>query len=325
MTGEDMEVRSRALQYLFEALTEYGDTFTPEFWDIICRRLLFPIFFVLRSDKEGPKLNNMEDLTIWLSTTMVEALRNLIQLYTTFFNRLEHMLNGYLDLLCSCICQENDTLARIGSACLQQIVIENAENFNAQHWAEVTRTFEYLFRTTTAEQLFSQGQEPSGDRNEEIKTSVFEETGAPSLSDTASLAETVTAQPDSAGAQVVPASKKKEFKALIVKCVLQLLLIEAVSELLNKNNKVYNAIPAKQMLELLSLLKDSWLFAKRFNADRDLRISLWKMGFMKQLPNLLRQEVASASGYINVLLKVYGNRKVHDSDISEQIVSQLVP
>lgn len=325
MTGEDMEVRSRALQYLFEALTEYGDTFTPEFWDIICRRLLFPIFFVLRSDKEGPKLNNMEDLTIWLSTTMVEALRNLIQLYTTFFNRLEHMLNGYLDLLCSCICQENDTLARIGSACLQQIVIENAENFNAQHWAEVTRTFEYLFRTTTAEQLFSQGQEPSGDRNEEIKTSVFEETGAPSLSDTASLAETVTAQPDSAGAQVVPASKKKEFKALIVKCVLQLLLIEAVSELLNKNNKVYNAIPARQMLELLSLLKDSWLFAKRFNADRDLRISLWKMGFMKQLPNLLRQEVASASGYINVLLKVYGNRKVHDSDISEQIVSQLVP
>ena len=305
MSGEDMEVRSRALQYLFEALTEYGSTFTPEFWDIVCRRLLFPIFFVLKSDKDGPRLTNMEDLTVWLSTTMVEALRNLIQLYTTFFSRLEHMLRGYLELLSSCICQENDTLARIGSACLQQLVIENAENFELRHWKEVVSTFTYLFETTTAHQLFQQG-EPDMTQSD-LKVSVFEETQA-TLANNASLAETVATTAGPQG-HSVPAAKKKEFKSLIVKCVLQLLLIEALSELLNKNKKVYNAMPSDQVLALIALLRESWLFAKKFNADRDLRVSLWRMGFMKQLPNLLRQEVASASGYVNVLLKVYGDQK----------------
>ncbi|CCG80699.1 putative Guanyl-nucleotide exchange factor [Taphrina deformans PYCC 5710] len=324
MSGEDMEVRSRALQCLFEALTEYGDTFTPEFWDIICRQLLFPIFFVLRSDKEGPKLNNMEDLTIWLSTTMVEALRNLIQLYSTFFSRLEHMLIGYLDLLSSCICQENDTLARIGTACLQQLVIENASNFEEKHWKEVVKTFQYLFRTTTAEQLFSQGQEPQEETFDGIRTSVFDTTSAPTLSDNASLAEAGTANPNSSGSVAVPVGKKKEFKALIVKCVLQLLLIEALSELLIKNKQVYEAAPVKEVCELLEVLKQSWLFAKRFNADRELRISLWKMGFMKQLPNLLRQEVASASGYINVSLQLYGDRRMQTLQ-DEQISAQVIP
>lgn len=327
MSGEDMEVRSRALHYLFEALTEYGNTFTPEFWDIVCRQLLFPIFFVLRSDKEGPKLNNMEDLTIWLSTTLVEALRSLVQLYTTFFTRLEHMLHGYLDLLSSCICQENDTLARIGSACLQQLVIENANNFSDRHWEEVIKTFQYLFKTTTAEQLFQQGQDESEEAIPTgIKTSVFDDAGAPTLADTASIADTVaTSGPGTSVSHVVPANKKKEFKALIVKCVLQLLLIEAVSELLNKNNTVYNAMPIKQVFELLALLKDSWLFAKRFNGNRELRIRLWKMGFMKQLPNLLRQEVASASGHVNVLLKLYGDRKLDTAQSRDEINSRLIP
>lgn len=329
MSGEDMEVRSRALQYLFEALTEYGESFTPEFWDIICRQLLFPIFFVLRSDKDGPKLNNMEDLTVWLSTTMVEALRNLVQLYTTFFSRLQHMLKGYLDLLSSCICQENDTLARIGSACLQQLVIENASNFESSQWKEVVRTFRYLFKTTTADQLFRQAQEPLEEQpTSDIKTSVFDtgDTGVSNITETASLTENLSI---SAGANApmhtVPASKKKEFKALIVKCVLQLLLIEAVSELLAKNKTVYNAMPVDEVLDLLSLLQESWLFAKKFNADRDLRIRLWKMGFMKQLPNLLRQEVASASGYINVLLKLYADRKLEVTSNRDQVISQLMP
>lgn len=326
MSGEDMEVRSRALHFLFEALTEYGDSFTPDFWDIICRQLLFPIFFVLRSDRDGPKLNNMEDLTIWLSTTLVEALRNLVQLYTTFFDRLQYMLKGYLDLLSSCICQENDTLARIGSACLQQLVIENAGNFQPSQWQEVVNTFQYLFKTTTADQLFQQVQEsPEGQSSPEIKSSVFDEAGASALNDATSMTDTVTATSGSFSSHSVPAGKKKEFKALIVKCVLQLLLIEAVSELLAKNKKVYDAMPVDQVLGLLTLLKESWLIAKKFNADRDLRIKLWKMGFMKQLPNLLRQEVASASGYVNVLLKLYADRKLDATDNREKIVSQLIP
>jgi brefeldin A-inhibited guanine nucleotide-exchange protein len=312
MTGDDMEVRSRALQYLFEALTEHGNSFTPEFWDVVCRQLLFPIFFVLKPDKTGPKLGHIEDLSIWLSTTMVEALRNLVQLYTTFFQRLEHMLGGFLDLLSSCICQENDTLARIGSACLQQLIIENADRFSLEHWTKVTSTFEHLFRTTTAAQLFQQNRDSLSTPMDKLTPSNMSSSASldgdasSPLADSASVTDTIsgTAMEKSGHELVVPASKRREFKSLIVKCVLQLLLIEAVSELLNKNDRVFVAMPHQNMIVVLDLLRESWQFARRFNADKELRLSLWKAGFMKQLPNLLRQEVASASGYVSISLKL---------------------
>lgn len=36
---------------------------------------------------------------------MIQALRDLIDLYTFFFETLERFLDGLLDLLCVCICQ----------------------------------------------------------------------------------------------------------------------------------------------------------------------------------------------------------------------------
>jgi brefeldin A-inhibited guanine nucleotide-exchange protein len=44
-------------------------------------------------------------MSVWLSTTMIQALRNLIDLYTFYFETLERTLDGLLDLLCVCICQ----------------------------------------------------------------------------------------------------------------------------------------------------------------------------------------------------------------------------
>ena len=44
-------------------------------------------------------------MSVWLSTTMIQALRDLIDLYTFYFDILERFLDGLLDLLCVCICQ----------------------------------------------------------------------------------------------------------------------------------------------------------------------------------------------------------------------------
>ncbi|CAG9951696.1 unnamed protein product [Clonostachys rosea f. rosea IK726] len=46
MTGEDLEVRSNALEYFFDTLIKYGGGFPPEFWDILWRQQLYPIFMV---------------------------------------------------------------------------------------------------------------------------------------------------------------------------------------------------------------------------------------------------------------------------------------
>jgi len=71
--------------------------------------------------------------------------------------------------------------------------------------------------------------------------------------------------------------QRRIFKQIIVKCVLQLLLIETTHELL-QNDDVYNTIPAEHLLRFMGVLDDSWKFARKFNADRDLRMKLWKVG-----------------------------------------------
>ena len=161
---------------MFTTLKTYGEAFPVDFWDTVCQELLFPIFAVLKSPQDVSRFSTQEDMSVWLSTTMIQALRDLIDLYTFYFETLERFLDGLLDLLCVCICQglapplprpgftawgfaerviiENDTLARIGTSCLQQLLENNVKKLSTSRWERVTSTFAKLFKTTTPHQLF---------------------------------------------------------------------------------------------------------------------------------------------------------------------------
>ncbi len=49
---------------------------------------------------------------------------------------------------------ENDTLARIGTSCLQKLLESNVRKLNPEKWELIVSAFVELFRTTTAGQLF---------------------------------------------------------------------------------------------------------------------------------------------------------------------------
>jgi brefeldin A-inhibited guanine nucleotide-exchange protein len=357
MTGEDLEVRSRALSYLFDTLIGYGGDFPREFWDMLWRQLLYPIFMVLKSKSEMTKVLNHEELSVWLSTTMIQALRNMIKLFTHFFESLEYMLDRFLDLLALCICQENDTLARIGSNCLQQLILQNVQKFGPTHWNQIVKAFVELFHRTEATALFSAAtsgsaqQTPVNGSHETPEAQTPTTDGPPgelSLQTTtdepqpdnalginglaAPRSSHVTSdapptdqrmpsplpkrqtqeledyRPDNTDLQqppvVVTAARRRFFNQIITKCVLQLLMIETVQELFT-NEAVYEKIPSNDLLQLMAVLKKSYHFAKRFNANRELRSRLFREGFMKQPPNLLKQESGSASVYVSILFRMY--------------------
>ncbi|PWZ00412.1 putative SEC7-component of non-clathrin vesicle coat [Testicularia cyperi] len=344
MTGDDLEVRRVALDSLFSILKQYGRSFRPDFWDTVCQEILFPIFAVLRSRQDVTRFSTQEDMSVWLSTTLIQALRNLVDLWTFYFETLERLLPGLLDLLCACICQENDTLARIGTSCLQQLLEKNVRKLSLERWTQVADTFLQLFRTTTAHQLFdpvlradqaagsptsaepgSAGgangfQRPNplspGPSNSQLPGTSEEEGAAAQASAPAPAATPIPT--------MTPAERRRAFKQIIVKCVLQLLLIETTHDLL-QNEEVYRTIPASQLLRLTSVLEDSYLFSKRFNADKDLRVALWKVGFMKQLPNLLKQESSSAATLIHVLVRMHADPRENHVALREKIRQRLVP
>ena len=400
MTGEDLEVRSRALNYLFDTLTRYGGDFPQDFWDTLWRQLLYPIFMVLKDRRAiNQEAANHEEISVWLSTTLIQALRNMITLFTHFFGSLEYMLDRFLDLLALCICQENDTLARIGSNCLQQLILQNVKKFTPEHWERIVGAFVDLFARTEARELFSAATSSSypysrgGDAPNTNGASPLETTklsgatmsdAAPG-DDAASVAEAPNAlringlpsettaelstvvngdeRPDSGQTDasrslslsdpepegspphsskpseledfgggnpkqqvpvVVTAARRRYFNQIITKCVLQLLMIETVSELFN-NDAVYASIPSHLLLRLMALLKKSYHFAKRFNEARGLRTRLFKEGFMKQPPNLLKQESGSASVYVLILLRMYADNSAERAASRPESEAALIP
>jgi len=320
MNGEDLEVRRLALDSLFTTLKTYGATFPVDFWDTVCQELLFPIFAVLKSSQDLSRFSTQEDMSVWLSTTMIQALRDLIDLYTFYFETLERFLDGLLDLLCVCICQENDTLARIGTSCLQQLLENNVQKLTPARWEQVATTFVKLFRTTTPHQLFDESLRVEIDGSSPDLPDSSEPNGqaivpAP-LSPNGEQFKTDT--------KVTLNDRRRIFRQIIVKCVLQLLLIETTNDLL-QNDAVYSTIPPEHLLRLMGVLDHSYQFARMFNEDKELRTGLWKVGFMKHLPNLLKQESSSASTLVHVLLRMYYDPRPEHQAARPQVAERLLP
>lgn len=148
-----------------------------------------------------------------------------------------------------------------------------------------------LFKTTTPHQLFDENLRVEIDSNssEQVDASIGKLFAHSSF-------DIVDYRPiESNGVNILPAplsprseqpqpdakttlgDRRRIFKQIIVKCVLQLLLIETTNDLLH-NDDIYNTIPPEQLLRLMSVLDHSYQFARMFNDDKDLRTGLWKVG-----------------------------------------------
>lgn len=342
------------MTYLFETLIRHGGAYPRDFWDVLWRQLLCPIFVVLQSKSEMSKVPNHEDLSVWLSTTMIQALRNMITLFTHYFDSLEYMLGRFLELLTLCICQENDTIARIGSNCLQQLILQNVSKFREEHWNKIVEAFVELFSKTTAYDLFTAAASMSkitdppttnGDAvqspdsatvevSDSLQTAGSQNPSTTSLQDegvppaqSQARAELEEYRPHSDPQQqpaAVTVARRRFFNRIITNCVLQLLMIETVHELFSNDN-VYAQIPSHELLRLMSLLKKSYQFAKKFNEDKVLRMQLWRQGFMKQPPNLLKQESGSAATYIHILFRMYHDEREERQKTRAETEAALIP
>jgi hypothetical protein len=56
-------------------------------------------------------------MSVWLSTTLISALRNMIDLWTEYFEVMQEYLDGLLDILVACICQGESS--RVESSLLE--------------------------------------------------------------------------------------------------------------------------------------------------------------------------------------------------------------
>ncbi|KAG0677187.1 guanine nucleotide exchange protein for ADP-robosylation factor [Pichia californica] len=337
MEGNDLEVRSKALNFMFEALIIHGKNFDEEFWKKICTELLFPIFDILKRHGQI-NFNQNESLWVWLSSTLIQALRKMILLFTTFFNELNGSMDGYLSLLISCICQDNDAISKIGISCLEDLILNNMGQFKDEHWKKIEITFNELFKLTSASELFEldplkkgknvlNGKNSHKNNNEdENHFKVDDENGDDDDEEEEEEDNEQSYSEIGINGAVSSTSNESNYSSqeIVIKCVLHLHMIQILSELFD-NSDFYNTIPYDNLVELTKLLYHSYKFAKEFNEDYNLRVRLWNAGVVDKLPNLLKQETSSVGVYIGVLFRLYCDESKANLEAREKIVNILIP
>jgi len=143
----DPELRSYSVDTLFRVLALFGSTFSSKLWELIFRGVLLPIFDNVGYSK-GQTETILED-TKWLKQTGSHAFQSLTEMFINFIDIICFLLDDMLDLLVSCILQENELLAKTAGTFLIQLVTTNGNKFTELQWSNIVNQLYKIFQTNT--------------------------------------------------------------------------------------------------------------------------------------------------------------------------------
>uniref|UniRef100_A0A3B3Y605 SEC7 domain-containing protein n=1 Tax=Poecilia mexicana TaxID=48701 RepID=A0A3B3Y605_9TELE len=331
-----LDVRTRGLTVMFEIMKSYGHSFEKHWWHDLFR-IVFRIF-------DNMKLPEQQTEKIeWMTTTCNHALYAVCDVFTQFYEPLsEILLQDIFTQLQWCVRQDNEQLARSGTNCLENLVILNGEKFSPEVWDVTCSCMLEIFQNTSPHALLT--WRPAGQDEEAAEGKHFEtdfDSQSQSSFDRA-LSERGHSQMSSddtwKGKSI---SDQRLFAGLLIKCVVQLELIQTVDNIVfypatSKKEDADNMAAAQQseaageepasdqgmyrhmtsahLFKLLDCLLESHNFAKEFNSNNEQRTALWRAGFKgKSKPNLLKQETSSLACSLRILFRMYSDPKLQDS------------
>eukprot|EP01038_Epipyxis_sp_PR26KG_P008429 gene8429-11403_t len=131
-----LQVRVKALNTLHVVLSNYGYLFSPQTWSVIFKGVLFPIIDSAKTDStpqpisicptENPPPSSNPNS--WIGTMGLNVLTVCLELYQTFRDkdRFVPLLPDLISMLEGCICQDTESLAKMGLRVLHDLVISLA-------------------------------------------------------------------------------------------------------------------------------------------------------------------------------------------------------
>ncbi|XP_030071158.1 brefeldin A-inhibited guanine nucleotide-exchange protein 1 isoform X1 [Microcaecilia unicolor] len=340
-----LDVRTRGLTVMFEVMKTYGHTYEKHWWQDLFR-IVFRIF-------DNMKLPEQQtEKAEWMTTTCNHALYAICDVFTQYFEVLSDvLLDDIFAQLYWCVQQDNEQLARSGTNCLENVVILNGEKFTLEIWDKTCSCMLDIFKTTIPHTLLT--WRTTGGENDFIFQSDAKEKQLDTVSQkSVDIHESVQLRTgdnrhhnqlimgSSASEEInkfrsTKTSDQKLFAALLIKCVVQLELIQTIDSIVffpvtskkedaenlaaaqrdavdfdvhvdTQDQGMYRFLTSQQLFKLLDCLLESHRFAKAFNANNEQRTALWKAGFKgKSKPNLLKQETSSLACGLRILFRMY--------------------
>uniref|UniRef100_A0A8B9THC2 ADP ribosylation factor guanine nucleotide exchange factor 1 n=1 Tax=Anas platyrhynchos TaxID=8839 RepID=A0A8B9THC2_ANAPL len=339
-----LDVRTRGLTVMFEIMKTYGHTYEKHWWQDLFR-IVFRIF-------DNMKLPEQQtEKAEWMTTTCNHALYAICDVFTQYLEVLSDvLLDDIFSQLYWCVQQDNEQLARSGTNCLENVVILNGEKFTLEIWDKTCTCMLDIFKTTIPHALLTWkpvsgdfGSVSPSDAKEKLDTisqkSVdIHDSIQPRSSDGRPLQPSAVSTAGEEMSKARPAAKfpeQKLFAALLIKCVVQLELIQTIDNIVffpatskkedaenlaaaqrdavdfdvhvdTQDQGMYRFLTSQQLFKLLDCLLESHRFAKAFNSNNEQRTALWKAGFKgKSKPNLLKQETSSLACGLRILFRMY--------------------
>ncbi|KAJ9063484.1 guanine nucleotide exchange protein for ADP-robosylation factor [Entomophthora muscae] len=136
------EVCDKAISVLFSWLNDYGVSFSGQFWEYMLNQILFPLFSQLGQCTQRD--------TEWVTHTLSLALNKLMEIFTLHFDLLFQYVDGLLDLLSVCLCQQDPARSKVGADCLQQLLEGNIERMAEKDWQRILSIIIRLFQASSA-------------------------------------------------------------------------------------------------------------------------------------------------------------------------------
>uniref|UniRef100_A0A8C6J397 Uncharacterized protein n=1 Tax=Melopsittacus undulatus TaxID=13146 RepID=A0A8C6J397_MELUD len=329
-----LDVRTRGLTVMFEIMKSYGHTFEKHWWQDLFR-IVFRIFDNMKLPEQQTEKSE------WMTTTCNHALYAICDVFTQFYEALnEILLPDILAQLHWCVKQDNEQLARSGTNCLENLVILNGQKFSPEVWGQTCNCMLEIFKTTIPHVLLTWRPcfgllELSMDKN-------ASERGQSQFSN-----------PTDESWKGGPYTNQKLFAGLLIKCVVQLELIQTIDNIVfypatskkedaehmaaaqrdaldadihidTEDQGMYKYMSSHHLFKLLDCLQESHSFSKAFNSNYEQRTVLWRAGFKgKSKPNLLKQETSSLACCLRILFRMYvdENRRNSWDAIQQRLLS----
>ncbi|XVE97802.1 hypothetical protein REPUB_Repub03eG0050400 [Reevesia pubescens] len=146
------EVRSCALEVLFDLLNERGRKFSTPFWESIFHRVLFPIFDHVRHAGKESLISTGDEL---LRESSIHSLQLLCNLFNTFYKEVCFMLPPLLSLLLDCAKKTDQTVVSISLGALVHLIEVGGHQFSESDWDMLLKSIRDASYTTQPLELLN--------------------------------------------------------------------------------------------------------------------------------------------------------------------------
>jgi len=306
------QIRSRALDVIFEVIREHGSLWTIELWKMIFDRALYPMFDACKTGAVNVNEKSRDD---WLKKSCEGALQQLVDVYCHHLLLLRPYMEEFLMYIYTIVAQPNLQLSTIGMHTLSYLIDKlGGEQASNEQWDVMLSVVKKIFDVSTPRDFVQGAVEAAA---AEATLGVVSE-AAPvaensdvtkepygSAAEKASPRSAVIMIPGKGGAWEQPTAE--QFDAMKLMCTVQLLMINAVGEVWCNHGK---NLLSRHILILVEALEGATSFAHEFNINRGARTKLWNPDLINTPPQLIEQEIQALGVYLSILFSLYGEKEV---------------